>query len=182
MVEAEELQDIVLVGHSYGGMIISAVADCLGQRIKHLVYLDAAVPDDGADFAAHVPGMLASDIERRRTAFRAMSPDGLWLPAIAAEMVGVTNENDVAWLQRRLTPHPLRTWLDPVHLVNGLKGIPKTYVLATQPLTTAMGYPAQAEIRRPMADWNVQEIACGHDMMLIKPEQTAALLLDRGGV
>lgn len=182
LVQAEELKDIVLVGHSYGGMVISAVADRLGSRIKHLVYLDAAVPDDGADFASHVPGTLAGDIERRRAAFRAMAPDGIWLPPVPAEMVGVTNEHDVAWLQRRLTPHPLRTWLDPVRLVNGFEAIPKTYVLATRPLTNAMGYPAQAEIRRGMAGWTVQEIACGHDMMIIEPEQTAARLLEAGSV
>jgi hypothetical protein len=163
-------------------MVISAVADLLGSRIKHLVYLDAAVPDSGADFAGHVPGMSAEAVERRRAAFRAMAPDGMWLPPVAAEAVGISNQNDVSWLQRRLTPHPLRTWLDRVRLTNSLEEIPKTYVLATHPLTTAMGYPEQAQMRRGMAGWTVREISCGHDMMLIEPARTAALLLEVGGV
>jgi pimeloyl-ACP methyl ester carboxylesterase len=75
-IEWEELQDIILVGHSFGGMVISAVADLLKPRIRHLVYLDAAVPANGNDLAAQVPGTGEIDAERRRSAFRAMAADG----------------------------------------------------------------------------------------------------------
>ena len=79
LIEAEELHDIILVGHSLGGMVISGVADRLKDRIARIVYLDAAVPADGEDFASHIPGIAESEAERRRTVFRSMAPDGAWL-------------------------------------------------------------------------------------------------------
>lgn len=181
LIEAEELTDIILVGHSYAGMVITAVADGLKSRISRLVYLDAAVPGDGADFASHIPRISASDIERRRAAFRAMAADGAWLPPVSPSMIGVTDAEDAAWVARRLTPHPLRTWLDPVRFANGgHAGIAKTYVVATQPPTELMGYPAQAAVARNDPEWTVREIACGHDMMLVAPRDTAALILEAG--
>jgi pimeloyl-ACP methyl ester carboxylesterase len=178
-IEWEELQDIILVGHSFGGMVISAVADLLKPRIRHLVYLDAAVPANGNDLAAQVPGTGEIDAERRRSAFRAMAADGAWLPVPAPETIGVKDAADVAWLRRRMTPHPLQTWLDPVRYRNGGPlGVPKTYVLATQPLTPVLGYPLHGEIAKRGGEWTYREIACGHTMMIIEPRRTAELILE----
>lgn len=179
LVEAEELRDVVLVGHSYGGMVITGAADALRDRIRRLVYLDAAVPADGQTFASFVPGIAPEDVLRREAAFRSMAPDGNWLAPVPPAMVGVSDPDDVAWLQRRLRPHPLRTWLDPVALpLGGHSGIPKTYVMAANPPTTAMGYPRVAEIARSGGEWSCREIDCGHDMMVVAPEQTAALIAE----
>jgi pimeloyl-ACP methyl ester carboxylesterase len=178
-IEWEELQDIVLVGHSYGGMIISAVADLLKPKIRHLVYLDAAVPADGDDLAAQVPGAKEIDAEKRRSAFRAMATGGAWLPVPNAESIGVKDAADVAWLKRRMTPHPLQTWLDPVRYRNGGPlGVPKTYVLATQPQTPVLGYPLHGEIARRGGEWRYREISCGHTMMVADPHRTAELILE----
>jgi pimeloyl-ACP methyl ester carboxylesterase len=175
----EELRDVVLVGHSLGGMIISAVADRLKQRIRHLVYLDAAVPADGDDFASQIPGINDADADRRRRAFRTMASDGVWLPVPDPAILGVTEATDVAWLKRRMTPHPLQTWLDPVRYRNGgPAGLPKTYVLATQPPTTVIGYPLHGEIARRGGEWTYREISCGHDMMVVEPRRTAELILE----
>ena len=180
LIEAEDLQDVVLVGHSYAGMVITGAADLLRSRIARLIYLDAAVPSDGDDFASHIPGLSAAEAERRRRVFRSMAADGAWLPPPEPGLVGVTAAEDVAWLKRRLTRHPLRTWLDPVSLRNGgHAGIPKTYVLATEPPSILMGYPAQAEAaRKAGGEWTCREIACGHDMMVLEPERTASLILE----
>jgi pimeloyl-ACP methyl ester carboxylesterase len=86
LIEAEALEDVVLVGHSWGGMVTTAVADRTKPKLRRLVYLDAAVPADGCDFAAHIPGLDAESAERRRAAFRQLSPDGVWLPPVGAEM------------------------------------------------------------------------------------------------
>lgn len=178
VIEAEELHDLILVGHSYAGMVITAVADRIKPKLRHLIYLDAAVPADGQDFAAAVPGISAEMVEARRAAFRQLSPDGVWLPPVPAATLGVSEPAQVEWLQRRMTPHPLRTWLDPVHLSNaGHAGIPKTYVVATDPPTTRMGYPAHADIARRAGEWRCVEIACGHEIIVVKPEATADLLL-----
>lgn len=179
LVEAQELRDVVLVGHSYGGMVITGAADALRDRIRHLVYLDAAVPADGQTFASFVPGIAPEDVARREAAFRSMAPDGDWLAPVPPGMVGVSDPDDVQWLQRRLRPHPLRTWLDPVALPHGgAAGLPKTYVMATNPPTAAMGYPRVAEIARGSEEWTLREIDCGHDMMVVSPEQTAAFIAE----
>lgn len=179
LIEAEELQDVVLVGHSLAGMVITAVADRMKTRLRRLVYLDAPVPAHGNDLATHVPGTDAAMAQRRRAAYRALAPDGVWLPPPAPEMMGVTRPADAEWLRRRLTPHPLRTWLEPVALPNGgHAGLPKTYVLATRPLNTMMGYPAQGEVAKRGGEWTYREIATGHDMMVTEPERTAELLLE----
>jgi pimeloyl-ACP methyl ester carboxylesterase len=182
VLESEELEDVVLVGHSYAGMVITGVADRLRARIRRLVYLDAAVPGDGDDFASYIPGISADDADRRRAAFRRLSPDGAWLPVVDPQLVGVSDPDDAAWLRRRMTPHPLRTWLDPLHFANaGHHGVPKTYVLATDPPTTEMGYPAQAEAAKQGGEWTYREIACGHDLMVLEPQRTTELLLEAGG-
>lgn len=179
LLEAEELNDVTLVGHSWGGMIVTAVADRMKPRIRRLVYLDAAVPADRADFATHFPGIDAETAERRRAAMRQRSPDGVWLPPVGPEMLGVTVAEDADWLRRRLTPHPLVTWLTPVHYNNGGQaGIKKTYVLATKPLTTLMGYPVQGEVAKRGGEWTYREIATGHSMMVTEPAQTAELLIE----
>jgi hypothetical protein len=91
----------------------------------------------------------------------------------------VSDADDVAWLKGRLTSHPLGTWLEPVRLVNGgTAGIPKTYVLATQPMTTMMGYPVHGEIAKRGGEWTYREIATGHSMMVTEPAATAAVLLE----
>lgn len=172
---------VVLVGHSYAGMVITAVGDRLGDALAHLVYLDAAFPSHGDDFASHIPGLAPEDVARRRVAFRSMSADGVWLAPPPAQMVGVTEPIDVAWLGEKLTPHPLQTWLEPISLTGGKLGeIPKTYVLAVDPPTTIMGYPLHGENAKRTAGWSYAEIATGHDMMVTAPDQVAEVLLSVG--
>jgi len=182
VIEVEELDDVILVGHSYAGMVITAVADRIKPRLRHLVYIDAAVPADGQDFAAAVPGITTESAEARRAAFRQLSPDGVWLRPVPATALGVTDPAQAAWVERRMTPHPLRTWLDPVHFTNdGHLGVRKTYVVATDPPTARMGYPAHAEIARRGGEWRYAEIACGHEIIVVKPQETANLLIEAAG-
>lgn len=179
VIESEELGEVILVGHSYAGMVITGVADKLKSRLRSLVYLDAAVPLDGQDFAGAIPGIGSEEAERRRQAFRALAPDGVWIPPIAPELVGVSEPESRAWLARRLKPHPVQTWLEPIALPNGGHlGLPKTYVLATEPLTPQMGYSQHADEASKGGEWTCRQISTGHDMMITKPGETAALLLE----
>lgn len=175
---ALETGPVVLVGHSYAGMLVTVVADQMGDRLAHLVYLDAAVPSDGDDFASHIPGLTPGDIERRRAAFRSMSADGVWLAPPPLQMVGVSDPADVAWLNEKLTPHPLKTWFEPVSLAGGkLADVDKTYVLAVDPPTTLMGYPLHGEQAKHAEGWSYAEIATGHDMMVTAPDAVVDILL-----
>ena len=182
LIEANDLKDVALVGHSYGGMVITGVADRVASRIALLVYLDAAVPRDGDDFASHVPGLTPRQAEQRRQFYRSLSLDGVWLLPPPLPLVGIMDPAMIASVTPRLVPQPLATWLEPVHLPNdGAGKLPKTYVLAVDPPTEIMGYPRHAAVARDSARWTCREIGAGHAMMLTAPEQTAALLLEAAG-
>jgi len=113
---AEELDRFILVGHSYGGYVITGVCDRMKEHIGHVVYLDAANPKPGASNAqGRSPAQLAA----------AYGPllDGYLLPANPSmiPLLGI-EPNDVAntaWLERRLTPQPVKTWTDAIQLFNG---------------------------------------------------------------
>jgi pimeloyl-ACP methyl ester carboxylesterase len=94
-------------------MVITGVAEKAPERIAHLVYLDAFVPEDGKSLMDYQPPEMAEMFrERTRT-----EGDGYRLPAvIPAEAFGVSDRADLAWLRARTNPHPLKTKLDPVHL------------------------------------------------------------------
>lgn len=179
LIAAEELNDVVLVGHSYAGMVITGVADRLKSRLRRLVYIDAAVPADGDDFAAAIPGLPPERAQARRDAFRGMAPDGEWLPPMPPAVLGVEDPALAEWFVRRSTPHPVRSWLDPVRFQNGgHAGIPKTYVLATAPATELMGYPLHGAVAKRGGEWTYREVACGHQIPALKPEETVRLLLE----
>jgi len=174
LLEAEDLSDVVLVGHSFGGISISGVADRVPHRIKHLVYLDAFIVSNGrTPFEMLAPDVVAS---RRRAAQE--SSGGLSLPVPEPRSLGVTDPTDAAWLRMNCTPHPLSTYESPVLLANEIgNGLPATYVAVTPP------YRALAESRayaRNRSDWNYCEIVAGHDAMVTSP-RSLVLLLERIG-
>lgn len=177
LIETEELEDVVLVGHSYAGMVITGVADRLAGRVRHLVYLDAAVPRDGDDFISQHPGLDQAAATQRRQALTDLADGTGWLPPYPPDVMGVTDPATAAWLRRRLRPHPLRSWLEPLRMTHsGGAMIPRTYVLATDPPTEAMGYPLHGAQARDNAEWHYREIACGHNMMVIDPAATSEIL------
>jgi pimeloyl-ACP methyl ester carboxylesterase len=169
----EDLLDVVLVGHSYGGMVIAGAAEMGPERIAHLVYLDAFVPGDGQSLVSfQPPEVLAKFKENTRT-----KGDGYKLPSFPAEAFGVTNEEDLAWVRPRLNPHPFKTKLDAVHLSNPkAAAIPKTYIHCSN----RAGGPFVQFAERFSKDkaWRYREIFTGHDAMITEPEKLADLLLE----
>lgn len=166
----EDLDDVVLVGHSFGGISISGAADRLPQRIRHLVYLDAFIVQDGqSPFDTLTPEFAAA---RRRVAQE--SSGGLSLPVPDPRFLGVTDAADAQWLLAKCTPHPVSTYESPVELRHGLgNGLPATYV-AVRP-----EYRALAESRayaRQRADWDYREITAGHDAMVTSPRAVVEVL------
>lgn len=179
VIEWEELEDVTLIGHSYGGMVITAVADRLKSKLRNLVYIDAAVPGDGDDFASQAPGVAGDDLQKKRDWFRSLSDDGKWIRIPDPAILGVKTARDLEWFKRRMTRHPLGTWLEPVKFENGgNSGVRKTYILATDPPATLMGYPAHAETAKGGGEWSFRSIHCGHCVMVAEPERTAELILE----
>lgn len=175
-IAASGLSDIVLVGHSFGGWVIAGIADRLAERIGRLVFLDANHVADGAcPFDTLSPETVAA---RREAAAR--SPGGLTMPAPRASAFGIRDPSDAAFVDARLTPHPVRTYEDRLHLVHPLgNGRPKTYIACVDP-----PFPAAAPARdwaRAQSDWDYVEIATGHDAMVIAPDLLGRALLKVAG-
>src|SRR5690606_10967843 len=106
-------------------------------------------------------------------------PDGVWIPAVEPQLIGVSEPTARAWVERGLRPHPLQTWLEPISLPNGgHQGLAKTYVLATRPVIPQMGYSQHADLAKKGGEWTCRQIPAAHDMMITEPEKTAALLLE----
>ena len=176
----EGLEDVVLVGHSYGGCVISGVADRAKARLRHLVYLDTVVLRDGESLVSsrhrHGGGDLAADGERRLS----MAPDGKYIVAATGVMYGIPTEPPevLAWVDRRLTPHPLKSWLEPVKFENGgEEGVPRTFIRCTDPEMPYSGIRDHARFARDHPDWRYEELATGHDAMVTKPRACADLFL-----
>jgi pimeloyl-ACP methyl ester carboxylesterase len=122
----EDLSDVVLVGHSYGGMVITGVAAKEPQRLTHLVYLDACLPLEGENEIALWP---PDQKERYSTD---VASGIRFRPPIQSSMLGITDPKMSAWVQERLTPHPYSTYEDPP--ASGTPqsaSIPRTYIHCT---------------------------------------------------
>lgn len=167
----EDLHDVVLVGHSFAGSVVSALADRMPERLRHLVYLDALVLESGMSPAIRSPDLVAA-YERR--ASKAGTP--LTIPPGRPQHAGIVDPAQVAWVQARITPHPLRTYHDKLVLRHPLgNGVPATYIACTAP-----AYVSTAESRaraRAQPGWRFRELPTGHDAMLLMPDALSDMLL-----
>lgn len=172
VLEAEELRDVVLCGHSYGGMVITGVAVRCKDRIRQLVYLDSAVVEDGESWSsAHSPQLQA---ERRRLA---EASGGVSMPVPRAEVFGLRDPGDLEWVQRRLTPQPFAPYDQKLHWGGPVgNGLPKVYVDCTDPVYAGLA-PVKDRLRG-QPGWPVIELRTGHDAMVSAPEETARMLLE----
>ena len=180
LIEAEELSDIVLCGHSYAGMVITGVCDRLKPRIRHAVYLDAALPKDGQAMIGQNPDATAASVAAETAVMRSLAPDGLAMGAFDdLTILGVPADHpNAAWVRRRLTPHPFRTFTDPIRLSNGgSDGLPRTYVLCTGPVMRGASFQAHARRVKAGPTWRYAELATGHDAMITAPGAVTDLLL-----
>lgn len=168
----ERLREVVLLGHSYAGMVISGVADRSAARVAHLVFLDAFVPEDGQSLF----DLLAP--ERRELYVRAAQAQGEgWrVPAPPPQALGITEETQAHWLAERLTPQPIRTFEQPVRLTEPAAAtLPRTYVHCTiGPL--APSFALFAARLRTAPGWRYHELATVHDAMLTMPEELVGVL------
>ncbi len=176
LIAVEELDDVVLVGHSYGGMVITGVADALQRQrpglLRHLVYVDAFVPHPGESWSStHAPEVVAG-----RVAAAEQSSGGLTLPAPDAEAFGLKGA-DRDWVNRRQTPQPFAVYRDPLDFdARRIAALPRTYVDCTSP--PAANIAASRKRARNEPGWQVVELATGHDPMVSAPREFAQILLD----
>lgn len=169
-IEMEDLHDITLVGWSYGGMVISGVATQIPERIRSLIYLDAAFPESGKGLVDYLPPAADAGL-------RGLQSQGLPLPPRPLAAFGVTSAEDIAYLTPRVTPHPVLTFLEPLAEV-ALPAVPISYVYCS-------GYGAENNTftstwERVQSDPRVHclTLETNHFMMLSEPEATLNLLLE----
>jgi pimeloyl-ACP methyl ester carboxylesterase len=167
-VRAEECHDALLVGHSYGGMVITGAADRLADAAGRLVYVDAVVPAPGESWADCNP-------PETQAARRADIARHGHLPPPPAAAFGLTGA-DAEWVARRQTPHPGGTYEEPVHFdAARWAARERTYVSCTAPALPTIAPSRERVAGQP--GWDRQEIATGHDPMVSAPGDLAAVLL-----
>jgi len=176
LIEFESLDGCVLVGHSYGGNVISGVADRLRERVGHYVFLDAGVPpDDATRWSWSQPHSEATKASRREQIQQAGR--GLFLPQPPAQAFGITDASQAAWLEARLSPMPAGLYDTPIELHHGAsRGLRRTYVAATAPVYETMR--SVQERLRSDGSWTFLEIATCHDMMVTAPAEVVNILHD----
>ena len=166
----EDLRDIVLIGHSYGGTVVRHVVDRLPDRVRSLVYLDASIPEDGKSTADYLP-----DGGKRYREQALAHGDGWKVPPDPASVFAV-NAADAAWVDRQCTPHPLSSLEAAARLSGACDGLATIgYILARAWDGPFRQFYDLAAKRR----WWREELECGHGVMLDMPEELAALLLQR---
>ncbi len=176
--EAEELSDVILCGHSYGGMVITGVADRMAERIKSLVYLDAFLPANGDSLVALLNRALPPEVAAVfMGAFHgsALAGHSSLMAPIPAEMFGIKAENR-AWVDRRCVAQALATFHLPL-LLSGAQDAVKQrlYILADAWDPSPFRYFAAQVEGKP--GWRVSKLPCSHDVMVDMPQELAAELM-----
>ncbi|MBM7804988.1 pimeloyl-ACP methyl ester carboxylesterase [Geodermatophilus bullaregiensis] len=166
-VRAEECRHAVLVGHSYGGLVVTGAADRLADEVGPLVYLDAVVPTPGECWSTGNPPEVR---EQRRAA---IERSGV-IPPPDPSIFGLAGA-DAAWVERRLTPHPGGTYDDPLDFDGGRwAGRPRFYLSCTNPVLPTIA-PFHERVRT-QPGWHVSEYDAGHNLQITHPQELAAAL------
>jgi pimeloyl-ACP methyl ester carboxylesterase len=174
VLEFEDLDQVVLVGHSYGGMVITGVADKAPQRLAQLVYLDAEVPADGqCEF-----DLLAPPERTDYQQAAASRGQGWQIPPPVPDPLPQDLDARLRWAMSRMVPQPINTFTQPLGLVNpGGAGVAQTYILCTQGKED-QELPGYVQRARSDPVWRFVELEAGHGAHVTAPQQLAHLLVE----
>jgi pimeloyl-ACP methyl ester carboxylesterase len=163
----QELRDVALVGHSYGGMVISGVAEKMETAIASFVMLDAFLPENGQSLVDLQPPPA-------RDALLAAERGGASvMPPRPAAMFNV-NQTDRAWVDAQCTPHPIKCFTQTLALTGARERIAKKAYIRAASYPSVPFDHGLATARAK--GWRTYEVACGHDVMLDMPERLAEIL------
>ncbi|MFD0663367.1 alpha/beta hydrolase [Thermocatellispora tengchongensis] len=169
LIEAYDLRDVVLVGHSYAGQVVTGVAERIPGRAGKRVYLDAFVGDDGDAAIDLLPETVAGHYRES-----VAGPGFGWLiPVRSLSVLGVSEEADLAWLTPRLTPHPWLAYTEPLRLAGRAESVPAAFIECTGWMRVFRPHAERAEAR----GWPVHHLATGHEAMVTAPKELADVLL-----
>jgi pimeloyl-ACP methyl ester carboxylesterase len=174
LIEMEELQNIILVGHSFGGSVVSGVADRLPERVGHLVYLDGLLLQGGQSPFSVLP----SDVVAARRKLVAEQGLGIAIPPPPVTTFGIPEDHpQAAWVRRHLTPHPVGTYESVLKVAGPLgNNRPRTYIHCTNPVYGPL--ESSRQLVRRQQGWRWLEIATAHDAMVTAPDDLSRMLLE----
>lgn len=176
-IEFEDLRDLILVGHSYGGMIITGVADQVGDRIANLVYLDAAYPENGQSLVDHAGEIM---LAARQTARIVNGIELILFPGDdPLSYFGVTEPDQIEWMKPKLTPHPWKCFDQKLVLKNeaAVRKIPQSFISCSYRMDDD-----SREKQKTLSEGRYWEIDTGHDLMISEPQWTADALMELAGL
>ena len=178
LIEEDNLSEVVLVGHSYAGMVITGAADRVRDRIRRLVYLDTFVPRDGDSMRSVAPIVIGVFLLQAR-----LRGDGWRVTPPTPEQFGVTEEPDRTWVKSSLTAHPLKSLNDHLSLTDPqiVSRFPRTHIYCGHGgHLERLAQRALARRPQPPLDpgWRLRSLDTGHDCMITAPRRLADLLLE----
>lgn len=168
----DDLENVILVGHSYGGMVITGAADRSAERVSRLVYLDAAIPADGEALVDSSPGLEQFNDSKVVDGVAL----GLWPETMIGPLYGLTDPQLAAWALPRLAPHPWATFETKLHFTQSdkLRQIPRAIINCSASLANRT-----PETRPRWSDGDfIREVDTGHDLMLTEPELVSQWLME----
>lgn len=165
----EDLADVVLVGHSFGGIAVTGVADRMPERIRRLVYLDAAILENGQSMF----GMLDPQVVAGRKA-AAEASGGAGIPPPAPALFGIRDPAQAAFVAAHLTAHPLGAYTSSLNLAHPVaNGVPAVYIECTEPVYAGLQFARDWVAANGMESVT---LATAHDAMITAPGPLAELL------
>ena len=173
LIETEELSDIVLCGHSYGGVVVTGAADRIADTIRSLVFLDAFIPENGQSMF----DIQGPERERMSRTLADEQGQGWLVPSFSAAWFCVADPDDAAWVDRRCVPQPIGTYAQTVSVTGAWQKIPRlSYIYALGYANSLFG--PFAKRAKADASWRYHEVPCGHDVMIDMPDELTALLIE----
>jgi pimeloyl-ACP methyl ester carboxylesterase len=175
------LSDVVLVGHSYGGMIITGVADCVPERIRRLVYWNAFVPNDGESVTDMLPLQYVNLFE----ANAAERGDGSVILPFAIWREAFLNDADLETAERTyrlLNPHPFKTLTDKISLQTNPSEItvPKSYLNCTEDISLPHHWPWHPRLSKKLGLFRLIQIPGSHELCFSNPKRLTQGIMEAG--
>jgi Alpha/beta hydrolase family len=166
MILWEDLNDVVLVGHSYGGRVISGAAEQILPRLASIVFIDSPLPNNGD--AKTVADSALVDLNKMQSSGASAYPP----PPV--EDFAIMSPEDRSWVESKLTPQPVGPWLQPIRLSGARDRVPKkSYVRGLNCIINKTVIKVIAE----RSDWKTFDLACGHDVMIDLPDELTEILV-----
>jgi len=174
LIRYESLHDVVLVGHSYGGMVITGALEHVADHVRRVVFLDAHTPVAGES----VFDLVGKEIEDMMTERARTDGDGWRVPVMDASFWGLTDPDEIAWINSKITPQPIRTYQQPIAATDAAWSHPGTYIeCAPTRLAARETDRVKARVARDPS-FRYRVLNSSHEPMVSIPQEVADLLVE----